>query len=229
MNLTATELKDIFRREIDDLPMEDGSTDGCLWSDADIYRYMNSAANVVARHVMSLYKIFTFTVTSGEPMIKLPAERVLKVRRAYLTTGQYRPLNQLNMDDDFVVDDYGLRLVSVSAWETNTGPPSAFVLDYRPGYLRLYPIPSSDNELVMHAHVLPALILAGDIVPFTADEDISLVLLWMKKLAYGKHDADTKDPIQELKFESEFFRRTGEREPEFRRQTRAPGVTRSIW
>jgi hypothetical protein len=44
MKLSSDMLEE-FRREIDDVPAEDGSTDACLWSDIDLYRYMNEAAS----------------------------------------------------------------------------------------------------------------------------------------------------------------------------------------
>lgn len=227
MIITSTELKGIFRREIDDLPQEDGSDAGCLFSDADIYRYMNSAAVMVARRVVSLYKIFRLDITAGEGLIKMPAERILKIRRAYAETSR-NELEQLNMGEDYVTDDYGLRISSAS-WEFSTGTPHSFVLDYHPGYIRLYPIPTADDEFVVHAHILPATILPDGPFPFIAEEDISLCQLWMKKLAYDKHDADTLDPAKSQRFEAEFERRVRIREPEFRRQTRGPAVTRSIW
>lgn len=227
MITTSDDLVGIFRREVDDLPQQNGSTAGSLWSDDDIYRYMNSAANMTARRVMSLYKIFELDITAGEGLIKFPTERILKVRRAYSITGR-REIRQLNMSDSYIIDDYGLSVRSAT-WETTTGPPNSFALDYRPGYLRLFPIPTANDTLVVHAHVIPAIMVPGDTVPFTADEDISLVLMWMKKLAYDKHDADTFDAGKSQRFEAEFERRVREREPEFRRQTRSPGVVRGIW
>lgn len=225
---TATDLKDTFRTEVDDLPKDDGDTSACLWADADIYRYMNSAAAMVARRVRSLSKIFSMTVTADEPMVRLPPDRILKVHRAYLQTAR-RDLEALNLNDDTMrVKDYGVTLRS-SHWEVSSGTPTAYVLDYRPGYLRLAPIPTSADTLMLFATVLPLPLQEGVPLPFTDVEDVDLMLLWMRKLAYEKHDADTFDKQKSNDFESQFDARVREREPEFRRQTREPGVVRSSW
>lgn len=225
---TATDLKDTFRIEVDDLPKDDGDTSACLWSDADIYRYMNSAAAMVARRVRSLTKNFSLTVTADEPMVKLPPDRILKIHRAYLTTAR-RDLDPLNLNDDTMrVKDYGITLRS-SHWEVSSGTPTSYVLDYRPGYLRLAPIPTSADTLTLFTTVLPMTLQEGMPVPFTDVEDLDLVLLWMRKLAYDKHDADTFDKQKASDYEAQFYDRVREREPEFRRQTREPGVVRSSW
>lgn len=229
MVITPPEVVAIFRREADDLPLENGDTAGCLWSNEDIYRYMNSAAATVARRAVTLYKIFELDITAGEPLIKMPAERIYKVRRAYTAAGPGRELQQLNLGEDFITHDYGVRL-NTASWQTNTGPSNSFVLDYRPGYIRLYPVPTADDTLVIHAQVLPAVIKATDTsFPFVADEDIQLMLLWMKKLAYDKHDADASDAAVSMRYEREFDSRVQRRDAEFRRQTHGPGVVRSIW
>lgn len=227
MQITSTELKDTFRIEVDDLPKDDGDTSSCLWSDADIYRYMNSAASQVARRVMSLVQTFTLDIEADEPMIELPTDRILKVYRAFTATR--RELQQLNLNDDgFTVCDYGITL-NVSNWETATGSPQAFCLDYQPGQLRLAPIPTAADTLYLTAAVLPEVFEEGDDLPFTDTDDQELMLLWMKKMAYGKHDADTFDSARTVTYEQEFRERVRQREPEFRRQTRAPGVVRSAW
>ena len=228
MITTAAELKDTFRIEVDDLPKEDADTSSCLWSDADIYRYMNSAASLLARRVRSLFKNYTLPVLADQPMIRLPADRIYKVRRAYLTAAR-RDLVPLNLNDDTMrAMDYGVTLRSAH-WETSTGTPTSFVLDYTPGYLRLAPIPTAADALQLFCEILPAALTAEMPLPFTDQDDLDILLLWMKKLAYEKHDADTHDLNRAKEYERQFNARVYEREPEKRRMTRTPGTVRSSW
>lgn len=228
MLITSDQLKDIVRSELDDLPKADGDTSACLWSDADIYRYMNRAADRVARLVRSLHKTFRLDVTAGEPMVRTPLEKILDVRRAYLETAR-RDLTPLNLNaDGFTVSDYGVTLRS-SRWETTNGTPTSFVMDYTPGYLRLAPIPTADDVLVLQTIILPAEISAGAPVPFTDVEDIELVQLWIRKQAYEKQDADTFDQGKVMRYTQEFYDRVRDREVQHRRQIQTPHVVQSSW
>lgn len=216
-----------FRREIDDLPAEDNSTTHCLWSDDDLYRYMNEAASAVARRTLSYFKMLRLTVTANNAMIKLPAQRVLSVRRAYLVTAN-REIDQANINQDVLRSDYGLFSRQPDI-ETATGTPSQFYLDYEPGYLRLYPAPTADDTLVLQAALIPDTIVADVPLPFLDDDDIHLLRLYMLYRAYSKHDADTFNPTKARDAERSFDEYSRLRNAEFRRQTRTPGVVKANW
>lgn len=229
MQKTAATLKDEFRIDVDDLPKEDGDTSACLWSDADIYRYMTSAASQVARRARTLRRIVTLPVTAAEPNIRLPDSQVLDVERAYLVTAD-RDLDPINLNDSGTANrDYGWQTRPSHGWETRTGTPTHYLLDYRPGYLRLYPAPTAADTLQLHVTSLPTRLTEGCILQFNDQEDQDLLVLWMKKMAYEKHDADTFDRDRAASFEQEFYVRARERESEFRRLRRNPGVVRSSW
>lgn len=223
----SSDMLDEFRREIDDLPAEDGSTEHCLWSDDDLYRYMNEAASATARRVLSYTKIQEFAVAADDPEVKLPEQRILHVHRAYLQTAN-RELLHMNMQQDILRSDYGLWR-NTPDFERVTGTPSHFLLDFRPGFLRLYPIPTAADTLTMHLTMVPPTIYAGAPLPFTDDEDIHLVRLYMLYRAYRKHDADTFNPTKAKDAENEFEHYARLRNSEFRRQTRRPGATRMYW
>lgn len=226
MKLSSDMLSE-FRGEVDDMPAEDGSTTDALWSDTEIYRYMNEAASATARRVLSYTKIMTFAVTANEPMIKLPDQRVLHIHRAYLTTAS-RELLQVNMNQDVLRNDYGI-MSRRPDFEITTGTPTQFYLDYQPGYLRLYPIPTAVDTLTMHLVLVPPTIYPGAPLPFTDEEDIHLVRLYMLYRAYNKHDSDTFNPTKARDAEREFTELSRLRNAEFRRQMRAPGTTRMQW
>lgn len=216
-----------FRREIDDLPAEDDSTTSCLWSDDDIYRYMNEAASALARRTLSYTKIMQFAVTANEPMVKMPDQRILQVTRAYLLTAN-RELLQANIQQDVLRSDYGM-FSRRPDFETTTGTPNQMYLDYQPGYLRLYPIPLAADTLVMHLTLVPPTIQPGAPLPFTDEEDIHLLRLYMLYRAYTKHDADTFNPTKAREAERSFIEYANLRNAEFRRQMRVPGTVRMQW
>jgi hypothetical protein len=226
MKLSSDMLEE-FRREIDDVPAEDGSTDACLWSDIDLYRYMNEAASHVARRLKSYERILTLDVTATEAMIKLPEQRLLHVRRAYLSTAG-RELLQANMNQDILRNDYGV-LSRRPDFEVTTGTPTQFYLDYQPGYLRLYPIPTAVDTLTLHAVMVPPTIYAGAPLPFTDEEDLHLLRLYMLYRAYNKHDSDTFNPTKAREAERAFDEYARLRNVDYRRQMRSPGTVRMQW
>lgn len=223
----ASDMLSEFRREIDDLPAADASTTHCLWSDTDLYRYMNEAASAVARRTLSYFRVLRLTVTANDAMVKLPEQRILSIRRAYLETAQ-RELGQANVNQDVLRSDYGL-FTRQPDLEQATGVPSQFYLDYLPGFARLYPIPTAADTLVLQAALIPPTIVAAAPLPFTDDDDIHLLRLYMLYRAYSKHDADTFNPTKAREAERSFDEYSRLRNAEFRRQTRAPGTVKAYW
>lgn len=223
----ASDMLSEFRREIDDLPAADDSTTHCLWSDTDLYRYMNEAASAVARRTLSYFKILRLAVKAHDAMVKLPEQRILSIRRAYLETAK-RELTQGNLNQDVLRSDYGL-FSRQPDFEQATGVPTQLYLDYLPGFARLYPIPTADDVLVLQAALIPSTIVSTAPLPFTDDDDLHLLRLYMLYRAYSKHDADTFNPTKAREAESAFNEYSRLRNAEFRRQTRAPGTIKAYW
>lgn len=224
---TVSEYLADLRLELDDLPNEDGSTDGCLWSDTELLRYINEAASTVARRTYCYRLNLSLAVTANDAMIPLPTQTLLRVYRAYLVTAN-RLLEQMNVDDEVALRDYGIS-ISVPDYEAVTGTPTGYLLDYAPGYLRLYPIPAQNDTLNFLVAILPEELESSDDMPFEDPEDLHLTLLYAMYRAYSKHDADTFNPTKARENKAQFDEGTRLREAEFRRHHRRPGVVKSSW
>lgn len=223
--ITPADLLDRCRRELDDLPYASNSDEGLLWSDADIYHYMDLAQQELVKHVGYLRKEVELTVTAGTATVDLP-EDVVDVFSVY-SVGQNANLHFANRNStsDHVFDDYGLRVTG--RWRGQTGDPREFLLDMLNGQIFLLPEPVDNDTLKVLLSTLPARITGdvADVFSFNRPDHAWSLLPYMKYLAYSKHDADAYDPNL-----SEKYRRLAE--DEFRRvysevqklrQSNAPG------
>jgi hypothetical protein len=93
--------------------------------------------------------------------------------------------------------------------------------------MRLYPIPQFAGTLSANAIVLPQALYPGMPLPCSSLQDFDLILLWCKKLAYAKQDADTLDLARSQAFEAEYQRYMPNRRSEIDRTRRDGGVMRS--
>src|SRR5690606_41645745 len=96
---------------------------------------------------------------------------------------------QFDIDDGICKDDYGQQVYPYPDLDA-VGTPSHFTRDYDNRFMRVWPIPHLPGVLHAQAIVLPQQLYAGMPLPFSARQDLDLLLMWMKKLAYAKHDAD---------------------------------------
>lgn len=228
---TTDDIHARFRSDVDDkLEGTDDAPDSeCLWSNEDVDYYMNVAAERTAAKTQSLYGVRTFVITANDPYVRLPqGKRVLDIRSARSLTGK-RQLHPFNVSDGgFPVDDYGV-VFSSPAWFDTVGTPTHFTLDYQPGRMRLYPTPQIDDTIEIASTLLPTRLSCGMPLPFGEYEDAELMLLWMKAMAYRKHDADAQDLARAYDYEAQFNTRALVRNGEHARRTRAPGCVRMSW
>ena len=229
--LTTADLDARFRSDVDD-PLRGPVTapdNDSLWSAVDSANYMNDACDKVARVSLSVFKTFSLNVVGGNPMVPLPtgAFTVLDIRHIFLASTRKR-LHERNVELDGTYRyDYGFDTSSLS-WEVLTGTPREYMRDYIPGQLRLVPSPIANDTITITACIAPNL-LPGAPLPFSDPGDIYLMLLWMKKLAYQKHDADTFDAARSKAYEEEFETRSHTRAAEARRLRRAPQPVTFSW
>jgi hypothetical protein len=228
---TTDDLADRFRRDVDD-PLR-GPTNApdndALWSIQDVCDYMQDASDKVARATLSRFSTFSLAVVGGTPTVALPTGQfvVLDIRRVFLASTQ-RELQPQTIDTLHTSrHDYAF-IGTSKGWETLTGVPRDYIRDYIPGQLRLVPAPEANDTITITACVSPALI-PGAPLPFNDPNDAYLMLLWMKKLAYQKHDADTFDPERSKGYEQEFETRAIDRAAEARRLRRAVQPVRFSW
>lgn len=218
---------DLFDRpDVDDM----GVARDTLWSDEDLLRYYDSAASRVASDTLGLRKLFTIAVTIGDPLVRLPMDEVLDILAAKFDSpvlgSRAYDLGVFNINEGIVSDDYGMVFLA-SPDLTRTGRPSHISRDYDNTRARLYPIPGASGVLSVWAIVVPPPIYPGMPIPFNSPKDRDLILMWMKKLAYEKQDADTLDLTRAQNFEAEYKRTVQDRASEIDRTRRDGGIIAS--
>lgn len=233
---TLSDLKERFRRDVSDIqegiPTDPDSEN--LWSDEDILWYANSAIDMVLRRTASEVKTFTVVVVAGQPEVRLPpAFRVLHMKRVALDSRRL-DLEERGVDGVVSRDDYFNTLVTTIDWETvQTGVPQFYTLDRKTNKMYLFPVPAANDLLVITAVVTSVTNKVyfdfEDFLPFDELVDIHLVLMWMKKLAYEKQDADAMDLERAAQFEREFEDRVVSRKYERYRQRRPVSLTTFSW
>lgn len=215
-----------FRDEVADTFAVEHTGADALWSDSEIYEYLNEAAETLASETQGVFSEFTLPVEADEPFVRLPANRVLDIELAKLVTAK-TVLRERNIQRRAAYNDYGIR--STFNWEDSTGTPREFTLGMRPGYLRLIPIPTEADSLYINATVMPPEVYPGAPLPYQERKDRRLLLHYMKFLAYGKHDADAFNPELRDEFYGYFVEGAKARKSELNRRRRTPGVVRFSW
>lgn len=180
--MTSDELLAAFRDDVVDNAVPP------LWSDLEIYRYLDDAQTLFCRLTGGLGDASTPAVTqlaysAGATALALHPS-VLKVRAAYQAeTG--RPLEVLNYED------LAQRRLPLN---TQPGPLRSLILGMEPHTLRPYPVPNDSGTVALLVDRLPLKTINddGQALEIDAQHHTSL-LLWMKALAYAKQDAEVFD------------------------------------
>lgn len=166
--MTPAELVTTFRSEVEDTATPQ------LWSDADVYRYLNLALRQLARDADYFYdtdtwasvsvvatdaQIPTTSIPSGETTVPVTADvtRILRIERARLASSQ-RDLDILTMDQASrsLTQPTDYFYATSHAWETSTGTPRALITDYYDdGRYRLGPIPTVDDIVQLWVYRQP--------------------------------------------------------------------------
>lgn len=221
-------LKDQIRGDLSD-PEEgtaSGSDSDSLWKNTEIIGYINAAIDKFARFTLSIFDTFELPVVADNPYVKYSGRvsEFLDIERAYLSTAR-RAIDPANVSSLVMHNDYGVQ-TTAPQWESATGTPQSYLRDYRPGQLRLFPIPTANDTLLVTAQYVPKEVAAGDELPVRAIEDYELLKLWVYHLAYRKHDVDTLDLVRSDNYALRFTAGARERYSEAKRIRRVAGVVR---
>ena len=208
MIYTVDRLIEDFRSDVFDLAdVDDGGNErDTLWSAADVLRYANHAAAQLASDTLALQRRFQFQLRAGQATLRFPFSEILDALSVDFSMegiGRRRHLIHFDLDTGIVRDDYGLRTFVHPDLDA-VGQPTHFTRDYDDGQMRLWPVPMYAGVITAIATALPAELHPGMPMPFSAPQDRHLMLLWMKKLAYAKQDADTLDLQRSKDFEAEY-------------------------
>ena len=169
-----------------------------LWKNADVYGYMTEAADLVARRTKQLVKAFAVPYLAGQAVVRLPASvlDILPGTISLSTGGTSLFSGNVNDAPYGVSDDYGQRTVFAPIALNVVGTPSRIIRDYAPrGSIRFVPVPQVADTLLFTAIVTISYPFTDgtEPLPFTEMPDISIMLDYMKHLAYLKQDADVLD------------------------------------
>ena len=230
---TPDELKDRFRLDVDDVEGGQAGAD-FLWSDTEVFDYMDEAQRMFVRRTEILRKTHPFSTTLTEIAYTAPIitavnldgfitynpEIIRPLRARMSLAANADPLRIITMEDldnGFFIRDFGL--IFTQDWQTKTGPARFLVTNMQEDQWRLVPIPLIDDtvELTVLHMPLTDVTCDGTALEVTKREDQQIIKMYMKKLAYLKQDADTYDKELSDRFEAEFEKRADERRREVRR------------
>ncbi len=220
-----------FRSEVVDLlrgPTEAPDNDA-LWKEWEVQNYLNAAVAETSRRGQQCVKRFQVLAPAATgPFYKLPGTfAVLDISHAYSMVSK-RHLVEMNMAYYTLHDDY--HTIITAGYLGRTGDyGDHFSRDFDTSGILLSPKPLKDDIIEFVATVEYYAVPCGAPMPFTEEADIALVILWMKKLAYSKRDADSYYPDLAKSAENDFERKVVERKYESERRRRQPSPVRFSW
>lgn len=200
--MTSDELFDAFREDVFDTAAP------YLWSDSEIYRYMNDAYVMFARLTGGVAD-FTSDLTQVDVVVGEADAQVspliLKFREARLASTGLK-LNIINHTDLTMttVSDYGnLRQVYLNSMP---GPVKYMVIGKQRKTVTWLQVPMVDDtvQLIVDRLPLNKITEAGQEFTDIGDEHHEHLLLWMKSRAYGKQDVDTFDTSRRDTYKAQF-------------------------
>lgn len=195
--MTPEEIVELFRLDVDDTDADDP-----LWTELEVYTYLDEAQKRFARKTdyfsdMTTADICQVAITADDPWVTLDP-RVTKIRTAQLlsTGSKVTPMTFAEMEDQpNTADTYGspLNFSQTYRWQKSTGIPRFIITDMERNKGRLAGIPVDSDTLIMQVYRLPLKDLKEGAARFEIDEsDYQRALLpYMKHLAYSKNDVDT--------------------------------------
>lgn len=190
--MNSTELKDYFRLQMRD------NVAPYLWSDDEVYAYMNDAQRMFCRLSSFVIPDITsaiteITISAGEAYSDI-SPAIQQIRSAVLQSNN-RKLQIISPEDmdKMVSVDYGYYSAMID--DTTTGPITAMIIGIEPGLVRWAKVPLEDDTVRLSVYRLPVTPLTTDGQTLEVPEIHHLHLIsWMRYLAYQKQDADTYDP-----------------------------------
>lgn len=200
--MDSTGLLNRFRSDVRDLGVPP------LWTDADIYSYETDAQNMFCRLTGGLADATSAATTisylAGDEFCDL-SPRILKIRNVRRSDGYtVELLNIEDLDDPRMAGDYGMVMRTYKLDDTQ-GAVRALVVGMEPDKARFLPIPDASGTLRLTLYRLPLLDITGAGQALEV-QDIhhEHLLLWMKRCAHLKQDAETYDRGKAERFGQEF-------------------------
>ncbi len=212
--MNSTELVELFRQENSDV------AEPYLWSDLQLYRYLNEAQEMFCRETFGIEDASTpdicrLAVEPGTDWYTL-SKKILKVRGATRAdTGRsIRLLNAEKAPQEGVLFD------------GRPGPLNALVQGLEKSKLRAWPLPNETVTVELMVFRLPL-----EVIDDTGDQELEIddqhhmpLLHWMQHRAYSNNDAEVFDPRRAKAGEDAFMAYCRRAKDEQSRATRSTGV-----
>lgn len=201
--MKSDELYDLFRTDVVD------ATEPYLWSDTEVYAYMNDAYRMFVRLIGGVPDHFEVPIITDEPDAAVPAYVLKFLEARLLSTGA--KLDIINYSDMPLSPqpDYGNILTLYL--NPTPGPVRYVIVGNRKrsaGTITWVQTPQVDDDARFFVYRLPTEVIVGAGQEFDdiGEEHHEHLMLWMKHRAYGKHDAETFDKSKSDFYKLEFER-----------------------
>lgn len=193
MSLTLSEIEYIFREIVGD--EEGGNGNDYRWSPKLVRHYANRVVNDICRQAKVLTDgTLTVSIVAGTKDYLLD-QRVIDIEDEGVRLATLEVALTKKSYLDFDADNF--------SWESDSGDPESFCLDYKTGYLTLGCLPLANDTARLRAILLPAqAVSADDDVPGIPSEYHDFIPEMMAFHAYKKQDSQTCDPQAAMKFYS---------------------------
>ena len=201
--MDSTELYQHFRSQVDDVAQP------YLWSDDEVWRYAGDAYRMFARLTGGIADFTSdatrITVTTGEPTGDV-SRSILRIMTAHRMSDGFELsiINQTDLTTTVGARDYGRMLQRANV--PLPGPVEYLLIGRQKGLAHFLAIPIADDEIQLSIYRLPLVVPTGEgqtLDEIDEEHHIHLVL-WMKHLAYSKHDVETANEEKSAKFKRDF-------------------------
>lgn len=199
-----------------------------LWRDSELLHYISEAQKqfAIATECLPDSTNFTSSVKADSPWIERDP-LIISIRSGYLRTAgrDIYPATRIDLERGYATDDYGVGIVS--NWRSQTGVPKLVVTDLDAVQNRLVPIPTESDTIEWTVYRLPLEEIESTSSTLEVDPLWHYELLvWAKRLAYMKQDAETQDATRARAFESDWNTRViPNAQSYFRKKNRRVGTT----
>lgn len=194
--MNVTQLLSLFRRDMrDDAPAHN------LWSDDEIYSYMDEAQKMFCRLTDGIHdsvsSITSLAIEAGDTFVPY-SKKILHIKRAYLDSDK---------QEIKIVNDSELSPTDLSQ---AAGKVRALVVGMDAANLRMLPETLDDDVIKLSVTRIPLIdinaetVAAGSVELEIEEVHHRALLWWMFNLAHQKHDAETYDKSRSGDFEDRF-------------------------
>lgn len=192
--MNSSELLTAFRAELNDAEAP------YLWSDAEIYSYIDDAEKMFCRETEGILDATTVALTR---LTIIPGSEWVSLSPLVL-----RLYTARRLDTGREVEVIDAKDMAARNWffDGRLGPVRALVIGEEAKKARVWPISSETVTVALNVFRLPLERITD------ADQDLEVdehhhrhLLLWCKHLAYGKEDPETFDKSKSSDYEQRFY------------------------